>query len=72
VAGPLGPRADLLDRAAWLPPLAGGDRVWLPSAGAYTVAQTAYPSRADIPIVLGPLPSLPGGWETAPSSATGC
>lgn len=70
VVGPLGPRADLLDRAAWLPTLVGGDRVWLPYAGAYTVAQTAYPGLDDIPIVLGPLPSLPGGGDSAPSSGT--
>ena len=39
--GPLGP-ADLLDRAAHLPPLQPGDRLYLLQAGAYTACQTAY------------------------------
>ncbi|HLI26536.1 MAG TPA: alanine racemase [Chloroflexota bacterium] len=59
VAGPLGPRYDLLARRAWLPRLRAGERVWLPLAGAYTIVQTAYPATADVPVVLGPLPPLP-------------
>ena len=59
VVGPLGPDYDLLDRAAWLPPLAPGDRLWLPRAGAYTVAQTAYAVAADLPVVVGALPPVP-------------
>jgi ornithine decarboxylase len=39
--GPLG-LADLLDRAAYLPPLQPGDRLYLLQAGAYTVCQAAY------------------------------
>jgi diaminopimelate decarboxylase len=44
LAGPLGPRLDLLDRAARLPRLTPGDRVLLLQAGAYTAVQAAYAS----------------------------
>jgi ornithine decarboxylase len=43
LVGPLGPGRDLLDPAAWLPPLAPGDHVYFHLAGAYTAVQTAYP-----------------------------
>ena len=52
VTGPLGEAQDLLAPDAWLPPLAPGDRVYVSQAGAYTLAQHAYPTPAAAAIVV--------------------
>ncbi len=52
LTGPLGPRFDVLDRAAWLPPLRPGDRLYLLQAGAYTACQAAYPVSGREPRVV--------------------
>jgi ornithine decarboxylase len=52
VTGPLGEAQDLLDLDAWLPPPAPGDRVYVSQAGAYTLAQYAYPTAVAAAIVV--------------------
>jgi ornithine decarboxylase len=74
--GPLGPRLDVLDRTASLPPLRPGDRLYLLQAGAYTACQAAYPvsGRGPRVVVLPPGVQLEdvftGAWaepEAAPA-----
>lgn len=57
LVGPMGGTRDVLDRAAWLPPLDVGDRLYLLQAGAYTAVQAAHPSPSrgvEVAVVASP------------------